>query len=370
MWLPLFPLFLHQTGMTSIDIASVFALGTLGSIVGLSVGGFAGDALGRKLVIVASGAVTSLGVLLLGATSALLAALGFSIVLFGSSLATGPTQALLIESSRKGLRGSAMSSPYFLPSLASIPMPFVGSIWSQQLGWSFVFFVGFIFLVFNVVGRLVFLRENTLGIRSRPNPWRSFLPRLKRVAFLSPIGLVVFVYLLDAFSEGGVAPFLPLYFTQFLGASTQFFGALFSTYLLLVAIFSVVGGKLIDLVGPPLAMIISFLAEGVAVLLIMFTRDFVIAGSLFVVWQAVDLLDINAPSVYIGEGVGPRGRATALSVFSLLMRIIKLPAPIAIALIFEISPILILAFEAGISLTSVLILLVMLPRARLSPASA
>ena len=370
-WYPLFPIFLASSGLDLVQVGIVFALGSATSIIGIPLGGYAGDVVGRKATIVLAGAVVCFGTGSLALSPRGLAAVSYSLVMLGTTFGSGATQALLIESSPKGKRGSAMASPLFLPSLAGIPMPLLGAVVGQAVGWSVVFGVSTVLLATSVVGRQIGLSE-TMEQDGRP-PKLSKSPRfsvIRRLAILSPIALVASVYLLDGFSEGSYSPFMPLYFTKFLGAPVEFYGALSSIYLLLVAGIALVSGKAIDLGGAMKTMIASFGLEAIAVFGMLLTRDWIVSGILFVIWESVDLLDITAPSILIGEQVDSRSRAFALSSFGLLLRLSKVPGPGVGAILFGIFPTAILVLELTVSVVSVVVLLSAPSLARFRKASS
>ena len=370
-WYPLFPIFLASSGLDLVQVGIVFALGSATSIIGIPLGGYAGDVVGRKATIVLAGAVVCFGTGSLALSPRGLAAVSYSLVMLGTTFGSGATQALLIESSPKGKRGSAMASPFFLPSLAGIPMPLLGAVVGQAVGWSVVFGVSTVLLATSVIGRQIGLSE-TMEQDGRP-PKLSKSPRfsvIRRLAILSPIALVASVYLLDGFSEGSYSPFMPLYFTKFLGAPVEFYGALSSIYLLLVAGIALVSGKAIDLGGAMKTMIASFGLEAIAVFGMLLTRDWIVSGILFVIWESVDLLDITAPSILIGEQVDSRSRAFALSSFGLLSRLSKVPGPGVGAILFGIFPTAILVLELTVSVVSVVVLLSAPSLARFRKASS
>ena len=355
----MFPIFLASRGLNLFQVGVVFAVGTVASIIGIPLGGYVGDVIGRKVAVILSGSVVALGVGSFVLSPLAVTVVGYALVMLGTSLGSGPTQALLIESAPTGKRGSAMASPFFLPSLAGIPMPLLGAVASQAVGWPVVFGASTVLLVVSVVGSQLKLSETMESHGLPPKPPHS--PRLSivsRLAVLSPIALVVSVYLLDGLSEGSYSPFMPLYFTKFLGASVEFYGTLSSLYLLLVAGIAIVSGKAIDLGGAMKIMIISFGLEAVAVCGMLLTRDLIVSGFLFVLWEAVDLLDMTAPSILIGELVDSRSRAFALSTFRLVYRLAKVPGPAVGAFLFGISPIALLSLELAVSVVSVGVLLV------------
>ncbi len=188
----------------------------MASIIGIPLGGYVGDVIGRKVAVILSGSVVALGVGSFVLSPLAVTVVGYALVMLGTSLGSGPTQALLIESAPTGKRGSAMASPFFLPSLAGIPMPLLGAVASQAVGWPVVFGASTVLLVVSVVGSQLKLSETMESHGLPPKPPHS--PRLSivsRLAVLSPIALVVSVYLLDGLSEGSYSPFMPLYFTKF-----------------------------------------------------------------------------------------------------------------------------------------------------------
>ena len=100
------------------------------------------------------------------------------------------------------------------------------------------------------------------------------------------------------------------------------------------------------------------------------TRDWIVSGILFVIWESVDLLDMTAPSILIGEQVDSRSRAFALSSFGLLSRLSKVPGPGVGAILFGIFPTAILVLELTVSVVSVVVLLSAPSLARFRKASS
>lgn len=306
-----------------------------------------------------AGLLVAVGTLMLATLPLAWLTVAFAVMMFGSTLGQGPTQALLIGSSSGKTRGSAMASPYFLPSLAGVPMPVLGSIGAQALGWPMVLGAG---------SALAFVATGVLALRL-PREQLELAPDGRGTSqqgygrgvlvVLATLSVLVLVYALDSFSEGSYMPFMPVYFTKYLGAPVEFYGALSSTYLMCVGGMSFVAGKLIDKAGAVTAMIASFLAEATLVFAILLATNFFTAGVLFVVWEAIDLLDRTAPQIVIGERVEPKRRATALSGFSMVTTLSKLPAPAFGAFLYLISPRVLLAFEGVISIASACIVFLM-----------
>jgi len=155
----LFPIFLASRGLNLFQVGVVFAVGTVASIIGIPLGGYVGDVIGRKVAVILSGSVVALGVGSFVLSPLAVTVVGYALVMLGASLGSGPTQALLIESAPTGKRGSAMASPFFLPSLAGIPMPLLGAVASQAVGWPVVFGASTVLLVVSVAGSQLKLSE-------------------------------------------------------------------------------------------------------------------------------------------------------------------------------------------------------------------
>jgi MFS family permease len=355
LWWPLFAIFLASNGLGPVLIGVVIALGTLVALLAAPVGGILADRYSRTGILVAAAAINAAGLFGIalapsGAPAAfpILAAM-FGVASFGGNLGGGAMRALLFESARKDQRGRAMASPYVLPSFVAIPMPFLGALMSQVVNWPFVFLVaGALVAVTSVAYALLLVEPKRdplpsadAGARPRPSWFR-------RWGFLTPVLGIVGVYVLVGFGNGIVSPFMPIYFTVFLHSSVPFFGVLASIEMATVGILALVSGRLVDRWGSARTIFASFAGEAVAVVAMIFVRNLLLAGTLFVVWGAVDWLDLPAPSVYIGARVAQRNRATALSTFGVATQLPLLLAPAVGGALFAISPPLILVSYAAI----------------------
>lgn len=362
-WWPLFALFLASEGIGYVVIGTIFAAGTATSIVSAPLGGLLADRYSRKNVIVVAAAANSVGTLSLALTSvtsqvALPLIVGsFASVSFGGSLASGAIRALLFESSPPSQKGAAMSSPYVLPSFAAIPMPFLGSVLSQSFSWSFVFAVGGVLVALACVAYFLLLRETksdqapSLRDSTPRHPW------LGRAALLSPVGALFGVYAMVGFGQGATSPFMPLYFTSFLGSSVQFFGMLTSIEMATVGVLALVSGKLVDRLGALSTIVVSFAGEAFVLTALVFVRNIVMAGVLYETWGAVDWFDLTAPSVFIGSHVQRQSRATAIASFGVVTRLPGLIAPGIGGVLFIIYPPLIIMLYAAIVTASTFLIL-------------
>lgn len=356
LWWPLFAIFLVSDGLSPVLIGVVIALGTLVALVAAPLGGILADRYSRTGVLVAGAAVNAVGLFVLALASLgslpafpILAG-GFAVASLGGNLGGGAMRALLFESAHREQRGRAMASPYVLPSFVAIPMPFLGGALSQLVSWSFVFVLA---------GALVSVTSLTYGLLLR-EPVRESSPRadpgtrpgrhwLTRWTFLTPVLALVCVYVLMGVGQGIVSPFMPIYFTVFLGSSVQFFGVLASIEMATVGVLALVSGRLVDRLGSLRTIFVSFAGETVVAAAMIFVRNVLLAGTFFIVWGAVDWLDLTAPSVYIASRVARENRATALGTFSVATQLPLLFAPGVGGILFGISPPLILVSYAVIA---------------------
>ena len=144
---PLFAIFLASRGLDTVLIGVVIALGTLVALLAAPIGGILADRYSRTGVLVAGAAINAAGLFVYAlASSGTLATFwilagAFGVASFGGNLGGGAMRALLFESARREQRGRAMASPYVLPSFVAIPMPFLGSVLSLVVSWSFVFLI-------------------------------------------------------------------------------------------------------------------------------------------------------------------------------------------------------------------------------------
>ena len=346
LWWPLFAIFLASYGLDPILIGLVIALGTLAVLVAAPIGGVLADRYTRTGVLVAGAAITAVGLFGLAlapsgtpATFPILVGM-FGVASFGGNLGGGAVRALLFESAHREQRGRAMASPYVLPSFVAVPMPFLGSALSQVAGWPFVFLVaGVLVTVTSATYALLLVepgREPLPQAGSGSRPARSWFGRW---TFLAPVLALVGVYVLVGFGNGLVTPFMPIYFTSFLHSSVQFFGILASIEMATVGVLALVSGRLVDRLGSMRTIFVSFAGETAVVTALIFVRNLLLAGTFFVVWGAVDWLDLAAPSVFIAGHVARQNRATALGSFSVATHL---------PLLFAVYPPLILMIYAAI----------------------
>lgn len=355
LWWPLFAIYLAFEGLDAVLIGVIFALGTLVALLAAPVGGILADRYSRKGVLVAGAVVNAAGLLAFAvaansnaATFPILAVV-FGVASLGGSLGGGAMRALLFESARREQRGRAMASPYVLPSFVAIPMPFLGSVLSQLVSWSFVFVVAGVLVGVNGVIYALRLvepaREPFPPAPSEPRPTRRWFGGL---TFLSPVLAILGLYALVGFGNGITTPFMPLYFTVFLGSTVQFFGILASIEMAMVGVLALISGRLVDRLGALRTIFVSFAAETVVVTAMVFLRNLLLVGTLFVVWGAADWLDLTAPSVFVASRVARQNRATALSSFSVATQLPLLFAPGLGGFLFGIYPPLILMSYAAI----------------------
>lgn len=361
LWWPLFAIFLASNGLGTILIGIVFAVGTLITLIAAPIGGILADRYSRTRVLVIGAVVNAAGMFAFAlaplgapATFPLLAGI-FAVASFGGNLGGGAARALLFESARKEQRGRAMASPYVLPSFVAVPMPFLGSLLSQVVSWSFVFLLaGILVSLTSVTYAWLLVEPGREPLAEGASPSRPARRWFARWNFLAPVAALVGIYVLIGFGNGMVSPFMPVYFTEFLGSSVQLFGVLASVEMATVGLLALVSGRLVDRLGSLRTIFVSFAAETVVVTVFVFVRNLLLAGTLFIVWGAMDWLDLTAPSVYIGSHVPKQNRATAMGSFSLATHLPLLFAPGVGGFLFAIYPPLILISYAAIAAASTL----------------
>ncbi len=359
-WFPLFPLYLLARGVEPIEIGVVFAVGIALSLGANLVGGWAADALDRKSVILLAGSGSALGMLalaLLGPPYFMTSAISYGLVMFGSGLGRGPMSALLYESSSRQ-KGAAQAAPYFLPSMAAIPMPFLGALLSNAVGLSWVFAAGAGLTGAAVVVRVVGLTDSHRSTAKKSRERTEHASKPFRWEILAgPVAGITLLYAVIAFSSGAYSPFMPLYFTKVLGSSLAFFGLLASIGLAIAGLLSFSSGWIVDRFGTLRAMGWSFAGEAMLVSGLVFVRNLVLAGVLYESWDAVDWLDQMAPAVFIGDKtVGPR-RATAMSIFTFATSAPRVFAAGIGGAMFVWDPVSLLVMEAIVSAASALAIL-------------
>ena len=109
-----------------------------------------------------------------------------------------------------------------------------------------------------------------------------------------------------------------------------------------------VSGRLVDRLGSLRTVFVSFAGETVVVAALIFVRNLLLAGAFFILWGAVDWLDLTAPSVFIGSHVPRENRATAMASFGVATQLPLLFAPGVGGILFGINPPLILISYAAI----------------------
>ncbi len=363
LWWPLFAIFLASEGLPLLTIGAVFAIGTGITLAISPIGGMLADRHTRKRVILAARGLTTTGTFTLALTgipglgTPATIALFYGLTVVGGGIGMGAIRALLFESAPAGKSGVSMSSPYVLPSLVAIPMPFLGSVLSQTVGWSLVFVLAGVCQAISWGITVALLQEPPRG------PPRTAAPRVEGrerkwvQRLITPVGAIVGIYTLVGFGQGLYHPFMALYFTQYLGTSVQFYGILTSIEMALVGILALVSGRLVDRLGALSTSALSFGGEAAAVVLFLVVRNLFLLGAAYETWGAIDWFDLTAPSVFIGNSVPKERRATAIGTFGTVTQVPGLVAPGVGGLLFSQYPPLVLMVYAGIvAIAAVLVL--------------
>lgn len=349
LWYPLFTIFLVSRGIGLLAIGAVFALGIAASMVAAPIGGILADRGSRKAVMVGARGLIVAGTVIL-ALSALYTAYqlfvmitAYGVFSFGGNMGGGALRALLYETSPAGKKGVAMSSIYVLPSLVAIPMPFIGSLIGESIGWGVVFAMASICMAASFIVYQLWLDEPAKD-HDKPlqHMTKQGLGVGQRIGLLAPVIALVAIYSVVFFGQGAYGPYLPIYFTRFLGASVQFYGVLASIDLAIVGVLALGSGLLVDRIGPLRAAALSFAGEAVVVGAMVSVRNILLAGMLYVTWGSVDVFDITAPSVFVGSVVEKEGRATAIGMFGVVTKVPSVAAPSVGGILYGIYPPLIL----------------------------
>lgn len=351
-WFPLFPLYLLARGVSPIQIGIVFAAGTALTLLSSLAGGWAADRWGRKHVILLAGALSATGMLVLAILTVPYfetAVASYGLVMFGSGLGRGPMSALLYESATKR-KGASQAAPYFLPSMAAIPMPFIGALMVAHLGLPAVFATGAALTGVAVALRALGLTDSHPGRSTTSATTAAHTPKLLRWELLAgPIAGITLLYAILAFSSAAYSPFMPLFFTQVLGSSVAFFGLLASIGLGIAGVLSFSSGWMVDRLGSLRTMGWSFVGEAFFVTGLVLVRNLILAGILYESWDAVDWLDQMAPAVFIGDKVDGSRRATAMSIFTFATSVPRVFAAGFGGVLFEWNPYSLLVLEAILS---------------------
>lgn len=330
LWIMFIPLYLSGSGMSLAEIGIVIGLSTLARAVCQFSGGLLSDRHGRKPLVIA-GRCISIGGICAVALSVLqvdkhisagmLAGIGYLIIYAGSGLRGPATSMILMESSKAKHKGrNYMVAERVLPSLPPALTVLVGSMLYGRGQYGLLVTIGLIGYIFAtiVVG---FGIEETLTTNGADS-------YLKRHALLKPdwfLVLLTVAFILDGVSAQGISWYIPIYLEDL---GVEFYGILISSSTVIIALFGLFSGYLVDRCGGRSALIPAWLLLSVVVFLFGLVNDPVLLLSLYCVWVALDTVDTAVPPVLISNHYVNSEGGTRMGWFSSVKSVTLFVGPI------------------------------------------
>lgn len=330
LWIMFMPLYFSSSGMNLAHIGLIIGLSTLTKAACQFSGGVLSDRYGRKPIVIAGRCISAGGICAIVLSvlqinnlisAGMLAGIGYLIIYAGSGLRGPATSMLLMESSEAKEKGqNYMVAERVLPSLPPALTVLVGSMLYARGQYGLLVCVGLIGYIFATI--VVWS-----GIRETLNEYvvDSYLKRrisLKPDSFLV---LLAVAFILDGVSAQGVSWYIPLYLEDL---GVEFYGILISLSTLIIALFGLLSGYLVDRYGGRSALIPAWVLLSVVVFLFGFVTEPLLLLSLYCVWVALDTVDTAVPPVLISNHYPSSEGGTRIGWFSSVKSITLFVGPI------------------------------------------
>lgn len=330
LWIMFIPLYLSSIGMSLPLIGIVFGVGTLVMAACQFIGGSLADRYGRKSVMILGRCVSCCGIATIlfsvclishSSSGLLLVSGGYSVLYAGSGLRGPATSMFLMENSTDRTKGrNYMVAERVLPSIPPALTVFVGSLYYDAGQFHYLIGFGLIGFVFASIilaaGTVETINSSSHGASLRK------LSLLRPDAFFS---LLVLAFILDGVSSGGLSWYIPIYLEE---QGTVFYGFLISISTLIIAMFSLFSGWIVDRYGGRSALVPAWLLLSLVVFLFGITTEEMHLLVLYCVWVSLDTVDTSVPPILISNHCSSSQCATWMGWFSSVKGIILFTGPI------------------------------------------
>lgn len=325
-WWLLLPIYLRELGASEIQIGISYTALNLAFAFGSLAGGFLGDKFGRRPLIVIPTYLFVILYLLASQAQRWPVLVGLLISVWFVSGILDPSFCSIIAESvpgrRKGIAFGIMQMSF---SVGLVLGPFLGSFLIRKFSMSYLMLLTAIVALVSAVIRSWGLKETISS--SKPQKVSGLQP--ENVLFNKNLIWIllgnIFLWILFYLTVWG--PFISLHAKDFIGLSKPQINLLFSVGGISSAVFSLLGGRVIDKIGSKLVFIISTILHPLAFIPWLFTTNLV-SGIPYFIWAYLFYQSgYIACRVIVSDLTTPAVRARVFGVFGAITGIIGAFAP-------------------------------------------
>ncbi len=317
-WIMFIPLYLLSIGMNLTSIGILFGISSLVMAVSQFIGGGLADKYGRKGVMILGRSISCCGIAVIllsvcqdihSSFGSVVASAGYLILYSGSGLRGPATAMLLMESSEHRTKGrNYMVAERVVPSIPPALTVLLGSFCYER--GQFELLVGAGLIGFVIASLILAAGTSETLETSSSSQHRKGLELIRPDAF---IGILAVAFILDGISSNGLSWYIPVYLKDL---GVVFYGLLVSVSTLVISLFSLLSGYLVDRYGGRTALVPAWLLLSVVVLLFGIAPDELQLLVLYCIWVSLDTVDTSVPPVLISDHYSSSQCATWMGWFS------------------------------------------------------
>jgi len=333
------PLYFEKIGFLATTIAIIYAVTSALTAGFYFLGGLISDRFGRRpsalfgksLAVLGSFFIFSSSVFLLtNYVTKFLVLWGFFILWMGSGVRIPAISMILMESGSSRHKGrNYMIAERVLPSIPPSVTVLLGASLFLSNQFDVLFSVGFLGLFLSFLTLIPIRETYTPRNQTKHSESRGISKSDTFFVFL------ILAFALDGISAKGVSWYIPV----FLGSgNVLLYGVLISISTLVIAVFSLISGVIVDRFGVGLALVPAWLSLSITVFLFSIATGPVYIILLYSIWVALDTIDTAVPPVLISDRYLKDHRATVLGTFSMIIRSMLFIGPMLSTILITINP--------------------------------
>ncbi len=363
-WIMFMPYYFEQLLGTPEFVGFLFSGVALSSAVFYPIGGRLADRIGHCTLVMFGRLVATLGplsILFLQLVAPHFEAIligsivGYLIVFIGGGLRLPAASMLIMESSQpKKKSRNYMIVERVLPSIPPALTVYVGAQLYVYDQLELMLLLGAIGLALSAVALLP-IRE----IVSLEEPTERSQISGQSAPIDGIILVIAFAFVLDGISSKGLSWYVPLFLGE---ENALLYGLLISVSTLVIAMFSLISGIMVDRVGIRASLIPGWIALAITVTLFGLVVNPIYSLILYCIWVALDTVDTSIPPLIISNLYPKNERATRMGLFSMIIRSSLFAGPLLVAVLISINPQFPFLAKALMNLVAALVILRFVPK--------
>ena len=363
-WIMFMPYYFERLFGSSELVGVFFSFVALSTAILFPLGGKIADTIGRDALILGGRLLAVLGPLtilfpviinLSYQTILIFSLAGYLLVFAGGALRLPAASMLLMESSKPGKKTrNYMIAERVLPSIPPALTVYLGALLFVAGTIEVALLLGALGLALSSIP-LIFIEDNI----EVPTPQVSIFKESKHSRIDILLAVIILAFVFDGISSQGLSWYIPLYLGE---ANALVYGLMISLSTLVIALFSLISGLLVDHVGIRKSLVPGWLGLAIVVTIFGMIVNPIYSIILYCVWVALDTVDTAIPPLIVSQEYPQNERATKMGIFSMVVRSSLFIGPFLVAILLTINPQLPFFAKAIMNILAAIIILIFAPR--------